>query len=57
MRKVAPLSRLASVSMGGMHTNLPVPSTVKVDKMVIMMGPYGFYLVGPEPTIVESQTH
>ena len=38
MRKVAPISRVAPISglaptsMGGIHTNLPVHSLLKVDK-------------------------
>jgi len=34
MRKVAPASRLAPASIGGMHTNLLVPSPLKINKMV-----------------------
>ena len=45
MRKVAPISGLASASMGGIHINLLVPSSLKVDKMVFTLGPHRFYLV------------
>ena len=33
-------SRLAPTSMGGMHTNLPVPSTLKINKMILSLGPH-----------------
>ena len=36
---------LASASMGGMHTNLTVLSSLKVDKMIFMLGPHIFRLV------------
>ena len=42
MRKVAPTSRLAPASMGGMHTNLPVPSSLKINKMILTLGPHRF---------------
>ena len=45
MRKVAPISGLAPASMGGMHTNLPVPSSLKVDKLVFTLGSHRFCLV------------
>ena len=40
VRKVAPISRLAPASVGGMHTNLPVTSSLKIDKMVLTLGPH-----------------
>ena len=40
VRKVAPILRLAPASVGGMHTNLPVPSSLKIDKMVLTLGPH-----------------
>ena len=42
MRNVAPTSRLASVSMSGMHTNFPVPYSLKIEKMILTLGPYRF---------------
>jgi len=42
MRKVAPISGLTPTSMGGMHTNLPIPSALKINKMILMLGPYRF---------------
>ena len=45
MRKVAPISRLAPASMGGMHTNHLVPSSLKVDKMIFTLGLHKFCLV------------
>ena len=44
IRKVAPAPRLAPTSIGGMHTNLPFPSSLNVDKMIFMLGPHRFYL-------------
>ena len=40
MRKVAPALRLAPTSMGGMHTKLSVLSTLKINKMILTLGPY-----------------
>ena len=40
MRKVAPASRLALASISGMHTNLLVPSLLKINKMILTLGPY-----------------
>ena len=63
MRKVAPISGMAPISglaptsMGGMHTNLPVPSLLKVDKWSSHWDPIDSAWFGPEPTIVERQTH
>ena len=45
MRKVAPIFGLALASMGGMHTNLSVPSSLKVDKMVFTLGSHRLYMV------------
>jgi len=45
MREVATTPRMAPTSMGSMHTPLPVPSSLKVDKMIFMLGPYRFCLV------------
>ena len=53
MRKVTPALRLAA-SMGGMHTNLPVPSAFKINEMILTLGPYRFE---PEPTIVGCKNH
>ena len=40
MRKVAPASRLAPTSISGMHTNLPVPFSLKINKMILMLRPH-----------------
>ena len=45
MRKVVLTSRLASTSLGCMHTDLPVPSSLKVDEMVFTLGPHRFCMV------------
>ena len=45
MRKVAPISGLDPANMGGMHTNLPVPSSLKVDKIIFTLGSHRFCLV------------
>ena len=42
MRKVASASKLAFASMGGMYTNLPVPSSLKINKMFLTLGPHRF---------------
>ena len=42
MRKVASTLRLAPTSIGGMHTNLTVPSSLKINKMILMLGPHKF---------------
>ena len=42
MRKVAPASRLAPASMGGMHTYFSVPSMLKINKMILTLGPHRF---------------
>ena len=42
MRKVALASRLAPASMCGIHTNLPVPSSFKIKKMILTLGPHRF---------------
>ena len=38
VRRVALASRLALANMAGMHTNLPVPSTLKINKMILTLG-------------------
>ena len=42
MRKVALALRLVPASIGGMHTKLPVPSSLKINKMILTLGPYRF---------------
>ena len=42
MRKVAPASRLAPTSMGGMHIDLLILSSLKINKMILMLGPHKF---------------
>ena len=57
MRKVAPASRLAPASMGGMHTNLQFPSALKINKMILTLGPHDSYKFEPELTIVGCKNH
>ena len=45
MRDMTPNSRVALTSMGGMHINLPVPSLLKIEEMILMLGPHGFLSV------------
>ena len=42
---MTPTLRVASTSMGGMHTDLPVPSLLKINKMILTLGPYKFLLI------------
>ena len=42
MRDVTPTSRVAPTSMGGMHTNLVIPSSLKIHKMILTLGPRRF---------------
>jgi len=42
MRKVALASKLAPTSTGGMHSNLPIPYSLKINKMILTLGPYRF---------------
>ena len=42
IRKVTPTSRLAPASIGGMHTNLQVPSAFKINKMILTLRPNRF---------------
>ena len=59
MREVAPISGLTPASVASMYTNLPVPSSLKIDKMVMTpemvlreVAPMDSAWFGPEPTIV-----
>ena len=45
IREEATILRMAPTSMGSMHTLLPVPSSLEIDKMIFMLGPPRFYLV------------
>ena len=38
VRDVAPASRLALASMRGVHTNLTVPPSFKVEELVLVLG-------------------
>jgi len=38
MREVATTSRMASTSMGSMHTPFPVPSSLKIDNEFVESG-------------------
>ena len=42
MRDMTPTSRMASTSMGGMHTSLLVPSALKIEEMILTLGPHRF---------------
>ena len=42
MRKVAPALRLTPASIGGMHTNLSVPFSLKINKMILTLGLHRF---------------
>ena len=42
MREVTLASRLASTSMGSMHTNLLVPFAFKINEMILTLGPNRF---------------
>ena len=45
MRDMTLTSRMASTSMGGMYTSFLVPSTLKIDEMILRLGPRGFLSV------------
>ena len=45
IRDMTPTLRVASTSMGGMHTDLLVPSLLKINKMILTLGPYKFLLI------------
>ena len=45
MRDMTPTSRVAPTSMGGMHTNFLALSLLKIEKMILTLGPHGFRLV------------
>ena len=45
MKDVAPTLKLALASMGGMHTNFPIPSLFKIEKMILTLRPHGFLLI------------
>ena len=42
MRDVAPTLRLAPASMAGMQINLPVPSALKINKLILTLRPHKF---------------
>ena len=42
---MTPAMRVASTGMHGMHIYLPVPLMFKIEKIVLMLGPHGLYLV------------
>ena len=39
------MTRVASSSMRGMHTSLLIPSALKIEEMILMLGSRGFLLV------------
>ena len=41
-RDVAPTSRLALATIGCMHTNLLIPSSLKIEEMILTLGPHRF---------------
>ena len=48
MRDMNPTLRVAPTSMDGMdgmHTNLSVPSLLKIEEMILTLGPHGFLAV------------
>ena len=45
MRDMTPTSRMTPIGMGGMHTNLLVPSLLKIEEMILTLGPHGFLSV------------
>ena len=45
MRDMTPTLRVAPTSMSGMHTNLLVLSLLKIEEMILTLGPYGFLTV------------
>ena len=45
VREVATTPRMASTSVGSMHTPLPIPSSLKIDKMIFTLGPPRLYLM------------
>ena len=45
VREVATASRMASTSVGSPHTPLPVPSSLKIEKMIYTLGPLRLCLV------------
>ena len=45
MRDMTPTPRVALTSMSGMHTSLPVLSTLKIEEMILALGPHGLLLV------------
>ena len=45
MREVALTPGLTPTGLGSMHTPLPVPYSLEVDKMIFTLGPHRFCLV------------
>ena len=45
MRDMTPTSRVAPTSMGGMHTNFSVPFLLKIEEMILTLGPHGFLAI------------
>ena len=43
--------------MRSMHANLPVPSSLKIEELILTLGTNKLLSVGPEPTIVGHWTH
>ena len=42
---MAPTLRLAPAIMGGMNTNFPVPSSLKIEKIILTLGSHRFLLI------------
>ena len=38
VREVTPTSRLTPTSMHGMHTNLPIPFSLKIEELILTLG-------------------
>ena len=44
---------VAPASMGGMHTNFSILSSLKIEKMILTLGPIDSSRFGLKPTIIE----
>ena len=44
---------VAPASIGGMHTNFSVPSSLKIEKMILTLGPIDSSQFELKPTIIE----
>ena len=47
MRDVAPTLRLALATIGCMHINLLIPSSLKIEEVILTLGPHRFLPIRP----------